>query len=112
MFSFDRLDALCKQYGVSKSHLCRLVNKGNNYIQDSKKKQISIPMDIVCTWATALHTTPEYLLGETDDQTKKEISVTDDDDLIAIVQSLSKDDQEFLRSFIKRMKSYQDGLQG
>lgn len=47
--------------------MCNIVGKKNSYIADSQNKGIAIPLDAVETWASALHTTPAYLLGETDD---------------------------------------------
>ena len=67
MFNFDRLRALAKKQGMTITHLCNIVGKKNSYIADSQNKGIAIPLDAVETWASALHTTPAYLLGETDD---------------------------------------------
>lgn len=67
MFNFDRLRSLAKEQGVTVTHLCNIVGKKNSYIADSKNKGVSIPAATVETWAAALHTTPAYLLGDTDD---------------------------------------------
>ena len=67
MFNFDRLRALAKKQGITITHLCNIVGKKNSYIADSQNKGIAIPLDAVETWASALHTTSAYLMGETDD---------------------------------------------
>lgn len=68
---FNRLEKLRKANGVTNTFLCKLVNKSPAYITDSKNKNISIPDEYIKKWAHALHTTPEYLNGETDDPTPK-----------------------------------------
>lgn len=67
MFDFSRLKDLSKQQGITMTHLCNIVGKKSSYIADSKNKGIVIPKQTVETWAAALHTTPAYLMGETDD---------------------------------------------
>lgn len=68
---FNRLEKLRKANGVTNTFLCKLVNKSPAYITDSKNKNISIPDEYIKKWAHALHTTPEYLNGETDDPAPK-----------------------------------------
>lgn len=70
MFDFSRLDKLLTETGISKAHLCSLVGRERYYIRDAKNKAISIPDSFVQIWADALHTTPEYLKGETDEKEK------------------------------------------
>lgn len=70
MFDFNRLKNLSKQQGVTMTHLCNIVGKKSSYIADSRNKGIAIPRSTVETWAAALHTTPGYLMGETDDPTQ------------------------------------------
>ena len=67
MFDFDRLYTLSKQYGVSKSHLCALAGKNASYIADLRRLHREPMPQVVSAWAAALHTTPAYLMGETDD---------------------------------------------
>ena len=68
---FNRLEKLRKANGVTNTFLCKLVNKSPAYITDSKNKNISIPDEYIKKCAHALHTTPEYLNGETDDPAPK-----------------------------------------
>ncbi len=70
MFDFSRLDKLLTETGISKAHLCSLVGRERYYIRDAKNKSIGIPDSFVQIWADALHTTPEYLKGETDEKEK------------------------------------------
>lgn len=67
MFSFDRLMALAKAQKRSASYLCSLIPRANNYINDLKRQHREPSPDIVAIWASALNTTPAYLMGETDD---------------------------------------------
>lgn len=68
---FDRLENLRKAKGITNTFLCSLVGQRRQYITDSKNKNISIPDEYIKKWAHALHTTPEYLNGETDDPAPK-----------------------------------------
>ena len=92
MFNFDRLRALAKKQGMTITHLCNIVGKKNSYIADSQNKGIAIPLDTVETWASALHTTPAYLMGETDDpsESKKNKPTT--------MGELSREDREMLEA--------------
>lgn len=59
------------------------------------KKGVSVPMSYIETWAAALHTTPAYLLGETDDPSegiKKESAGLEAD-------GLSDEDRELIEAF-------------
>ena len=67
MFNFDRLYALSKQHGVSKSHLCALAGKTSSYVADLRRLHREPMPHVISAWAAALHTTPAYLRGETDD---------------------------------------------
>lgn len=67
MFSFDRLMSLAKAQKRSASYLCSLIPRANNYINDLRRQKREPSADIVAIWAAALHTTPAYLMGETDD---------------------------------------------
>lgn len=90
MFSFDRLYDMCKKTGVSKLHLCKLANKNGSYVTDLRRLNRNPSPDIVEIWAAALHTTPAYLMGETDDPSegKKNKPTT--------LGELSKEDRELL----------------
>lgn len=72
MLMFDRLNALAKEKGVSKSHLCRLIGRNEYYLRDCEKKQIEIEPKNIVIIAKALGTTSDYLLGETDDPSLQE----------------------------------------
>ena len=69
MFNFDRFKQLCKARGLTQSSLFALVGKPFNYSSDLKKLK-KVPLNFVEIWADALHTTPAYLMGETDDPTE------------------------------------------
>lgn len=95
MFDFDRLRDLAKRQGVTVTHLCDIVGKKNSYIADSKNKGIAIPLATIEIWAAALHTTPAYLMGETDDPgegIKKEPSGP-------AAKELSEEDRAFIAAF-------------
>lgn len=62
----DRFKNLCKKCGIKQAALFERVNRPANYSSDLKKIK-NVPLEYVAIWAEALHTTPAYLLGETDD---------------------------------------------
>ena len=95
MFDFDRLYSLSKQFGVSKSHLCTLAGKNASYIADLRRLHREPTPQAVSSWAAALHTTPAYLMGETDDpsaETKKEPTGL-------VADGLSDEDRELIEAF-------------
>lgn len=67
MFRFDRLRELAKKQHRSMRYLCDIAGKSPSYIVDAEKKGSLPKPDAIKTWATALRTTPAYLMGETDD---------------------------------------------
>ena len=74
MFDLDRFKDLCKQQGIKQAALFEMVGRPRTYSSDLKKVK-NVPTEYIETWAAALHTTPAYLMGETDDPsegTKKE----------------------------------------
>ncbi len=63
---YKRLDSLCKATGTSVTALLKSLNISTS--KGTAWKNGSIPRaDVLQKLATALHTTPAYLLGETDD---------------------------------------------
>lgn len=66
MFNLDRFKAMCKERGVNQSALFRAVGKDEFYGSNLRRMK-NVPMEYVRVWADALRTTPEYLMGETDD---------------------------------------------
>lgn len=67
MVNFDRLEALIRQQGKKKSHLCALAGKGRGYIADAKNGNGTISDEALLVFAAELGTTTAYLKGETDD---------------------------------------------
>lgn len=110
MFNFDRLRALAKKQGITITHLCNIVGKKNSYIADSQNKGIAIPLDAVETWASALHTTPAYLLEETDDPSegKKNNPATAQDarqrDIVVLTRMASQLPEEDYNRLVKNFE--------
>lgn len=70
MFNLDRFKNLCNKTGVKQTALFAMVGKPRSYSSDLKKIK-NVPAEFVEVWAKALQTTPEYLMGETDDPSIK-----------------------------------------
>lgn len=74
MVNLDRMKDLAKRQGIKQKDLFEMVGR-KEWFGGDIKKGVSVPDSYVETWAAALHTTPAYLMGETDDpspETKKE----------------------------------------
>ena len=65
--SVDRIKALSKDRGFKMKHLCTKLGVRENYFNDCKNKNLTIPDNLISTLAIMLETTVEYLKGETDD---------------------------------------------
>ena len=92
----QRIKELCNKNGITQKHLCEIVGKGKqflNNIWDGKCGISDADLDII---ATALGTTSSYLIGETDDPAPS------DDYLREIEKSPLK------RDFMKQVASMSD----
>lgn len=68
MFVYDRFERLRKQYGVTKSFIATAIERTPTVCQDWKKGKSEPNDNQIVVVAEILHTTPEYLRGETDDE--------------------------------------------
>ena len=84
---------LAKAQKRSASYLCSLVSRANNYINDLRRLNRTPTPEIVEAWAAALHTTPEYLMGETDDPGEKKEPTGEN------ASGLSDEDRELIEAF-------------
>lgn len=62
----ERIKALSKIKGIKMKFLCSTLGVRENYFNDCKNKQLSIPEELIQKIAVVLETTPEYILGQTD----------------------------------------------
>lgn len=93
MFDLNRFKELCKERGIKQAALFRAVGKDEFYASNLKRTK-NVPVEFVETWAAALHTTPAYLMGETDDpspETKKEPA--------GMADGLTEEDRELIEAF-------------
>ena len=98
-----RIKELANSQGISLSSLCKRIGKTRTYLSEIYNRGRSVPNEYVPALAEALHTTPEYLMGKTDDPEqgiKKEptslMADRFDGDVLAImeiVQHLSLEDK-------------------
>lgn len=71
---FERFDALLKESGKTKTHLCKAVGREIYYLNDVKKGCV-VPDEYIVIFAQELNTTPEYLTGETDQRVKMDVTL-------------------------------------
>lgn len=109
---YKRLDSLCKATGTSVTALLKSLNISTS--KGTAWKNGSIPRaDVLQKLATALHTTPAYLLGETDDPSegKKNNPVTAQDarqrDIVVLTRMASQLPEE---DYNRLVKNFEDTL--
>ena len=76
----DRIKEICKQRGITQKHLCDVLSKAPNFLGNVWVGKDSIDDSELAIIAKELHTTPEYLKGETDTPDapdKKQIDISD-----------------------------------
>lgn len=93
MFDLDRFKDLCKQQGIKQAALFEMVGRPRTYSSDLKKVK-NVPTEYIETWAAALHTSPAYLMGETDDPTATKKEPTG-----LVADGLSDEDRELIEAF-------------
>ena len=109
---YKRLDSLCKATGTSVTALLKSLNISTS--KGTAWKNGSIPRaDVLQKLATALHTTPAYLLGETDDPSegKKNNPATAQDarqrDIVVLTRKASQLPEE---DYNRLVKNFEDTL--
>lgn len=93
MFDLNRFKELCKERGIKQAALFRAVGKDEFYASNLKRTK-NVPVEFVESWAAALHTTPAYLMGETDDPTETKKEPTG-----LVADGLSDEDRELIEAF-------------
>ena len=109
---YKRLDSLCKATGTSVTALLKSLNISTS--KGTAWKNGSIPRaDVLQKLATALHTTPAYLMGETDDPSegKKNNPATAQDarqrDIVVLTRMASQLSEE---DYNRLVKNFEDTL--
>ena len=67
MFKIDRVESLIAEGGLKKGAFCAMLGRGRTWIDDWKRGRSLPDENTIYQIAEALHTTPAYLMGETDD---------------------------------------------
>ena len=74
----NRIKEQCNKYGITQKHLCDVIGKGKQFLNNVWDGKCGISTDDLNTIAQALHTTPEYLKGETDNPDAPEQNTIDE----------------------------------
>lgn len=93
MVNLDRMKDLAKRQGIKQKELFEMVGR-KEWFGGDIKKGVSVPASYVETWAAALHTSPAYLMGETDDPTETKKEPTG-----LVADGLSDEDRELIEAF-------------
>ena len=90
MFDSNRFKKLCKANGLSGAYIAQRLGKTRSFFTDLKNNKFTISNSDLEIIGDLLHTTPAYLMGETDDPSegKKNKPTT--------LGELSKEDRELL----------------
>ena len=95
MFDFNRFKQLCRANGLSGAYIANKLGHTRSYFTDLKNGKFRLSASDLDVIAAALHTTPAYLMGETDDPgegIKKEPSGP-------AAEELSEEDRAFITAF-------------
>lgn len=94
--NYDKLEALVKEKGVTKTFLCQIVARERYYLRDCKKNNFITPDEHIAAWADALGTTVEYLTDQTNQKEKPTHAEMDVDDILKIMLNLPREKKEEL----------------
>ncbi len=112
MGNIDKIVSLAKMQGISLSSLCARIGKTRSYLSEIASRHRNVPDEYIPELAAALHTTPAYLMGETDDpspETKKEPAgmadgLTEDKRfLIECTMNMSDENVRKLRAIVEQV---------
>lgn len=95
LLDFNRFKELCKGNGLSGAYIANKLGKKRSFFTDLKNGKFQLAQADLEIIAAVLHTTPAYLLGETDDPSegiKKEPAGLEAD-------GLSDEDRELIEAF-------------
>ena len=67
MVNIDKIKNLAKSQGIKLKFLCQNIGVVESYFGDVKAGRLKMTPDRLAIIADLLHTTPEYLMDETDD---------------------------------------------
>lgn len=103
--NYDKLEALVKEKGVSKTFLCQIVGRERYYLRDCKKNNFIPPDEHIAAWADALGTTVDYLTDKTNQKEKPTPKEVDVDDILKMMLNLPREKKEELfTKFVQMMK--------
>lgn len=94
MFRMDRLLELMGKDRRSARYMSEQAGMSAGYIKDLKAHSSEPSSHAVAIWASILHTTPAYLMGETDDPTETKKEPTG-----LVADGLSDEDRELIEAF-------------
>ena len=88
MSIINRIRTLSKENGISLSYICKKMDVNRVYFIDCEKSGRTIPDDKLAIIADALHTSVEYLKGETEQ--KENPLAQFSPETVALVERISK----------------------
>lgn len=94
MLKIERVEQLIISNGLKKGAFCAMLDHSRTWIDDWKRGRSLPDKNTICRIASVLHTTPAYLMGETDDpspETKKEPA--------GMADGLTEEDRELIEAF-------------
>ena len=93
LFKIDRVESLIRENGLKKGAFCAMLGRGRTWIDDWKRGRSLPDENTVSQIAEVLHTTPAYLMGETDDPGEKKEPTGEN------ASGLSDEDRELIEAF-------------
>lgn len=99
----DRIKIRRKQLKMSADELAKRLGKDRSTIYRYEKGDIeNLPLDILLPIASALETTPEYLMGWSKENSPSEVKLTEGEkDLLELFRLIPEDQQPVVLAMIK-----------
>lgn len=108
--TIGRIRQLSKQTGITLTHLCKQLGKRATFLSDVNRGKDSLDDNELAIIAAELHTTSEYLRGETDDPAPENDYITEIEksplkrDFMKQVASMSDSDILAIANLLKQFK--------
>lgn len=112
LVNINKIKNLAKLQGIKISFLCSQINKAHTFFSDAQRGKTTLSPDNLAVIADLLHTTPEYLMDETDDPApiKKESSSMEElspkhQELINWISTADEGMVDFLLSVVEKFEA-------
>lgn len=102
----DKIRFLRMQLNMSQFELAELVNVMPSAISKYESGRVNVSADMLVKISNVLHTTPDFLLGFSDDSSNNLLQYSSEDiDLLNLISKLSKNQKSEVKGYINGLLS-------